>query len=272
MNQITGATRVYAILADPIHHVKTPQGINSLFQQAGVDAVMVPVHVAPTGLRKFIEGLREMQNFDGCVVTVPHKTAVISLCDALTPEAKHIGAANVLHRTAEGKLIGGMLDGEGFVAGLRSQGHEPKGLSVYLAGAGGAASAIAFALARAGVAKLTISNRSATKVEQLANRLQPLYPQLPVFIGSDDPRGHDLVVNATSLGLKDTDPLPLNTKLLQSTQLVAEIIMQPVQTALLSAALEKGCPIHYGAPMLSAQIGLMAAFMRGDRNMVGDVG
>ena len=257
MNQITGATRVYAILADPIRHVKTPQGINSLFQQAGVDAVMVPVHVAPTGLRKFIEGLREMQNFDGCVVTVPHKTAVISLCDALTPEAKHIG---------------GMLDGEGFVAGLRSQAHEPKGLSVYLAGAGGAASAIAFALARAGVAKLTISNRSATKVEQLANRLQSLYPQLPVFIGSDDPRGHDLVVNATSLGLKDTDPLPLNTKLLQSTQLVAEIIMQPVQTALLSAALEKGCLVHYGAPMLSAQIGLMAAFMRGDRNMVGDAG
>jgi len=270
MNQITGVTRIYAILADPIHHVKTPQGINSLFKQTAFDAVMVPVHIAPTGLRKFIEGLREVQNFDGCVVTVPHKTAVISLCDALTPESKHTGAANVLHRTADGKIIGGMLDGEGFVAGLRSHGHEPRGLSVYLAGAGGASSAIAFALARAGVAKLTISNRSTAKVEQLIERLKPLFPQLHVSIGSDDPTGHDLVVNATSLGLKVGDVLPLNTNLLEAKQLVAEIIMQPVQTALLSAALEKGCSVHYGAPMLSAQIGLMAAFMRGDTDMIGD--
>jgi len=270
MTQITGTTRVYAILADPIHHVKTPQGINNLFQKAGFDAVMVPIHVAPSGLATVLQGLREMRNFDGCVITVPHKSAVIPLCDALTPEARHIGAANVLHRTADGKLLGAMLDGEGFVAGLRSQGHEPQGLSVYLSGAGGAASAIAFALARAGASRLTIANRNTSKAQELIKRISNLYPNLPLSLGTDNPQGYQLVVNATSLGLNEGDSLPFNASLLEPKQLVAEIIMQPVETALLSAAIARGCPVHYGAPMLSSQIALMAAFMRGDANMVRD--
>ena len=155
-----------------------------------------------------------------------------------------------------------MLDGEGFVAGLRHEGIEPRGRSAYLAGAGGAASAIAFALACAGVSRLTIANRTTDKVRQLIERIRTVAPGVELLVGTDDPSRHDLVVNGTSLGLRGDDALPLDTARLHPEQTVAEIIMQPAETALLKEARARGCRIHMGAPMLASQIPLMAAFMR----------
>lgn len=263
MREITGNTQIFGILADPIHHVKTPQRINQLFAERQIDGVMVPLHVKPEGLAQAVQGLRMQQNLGGFIVTVPHKTAIVALCDDLTPEARLIGAANVVRRTTDGRLIGGMLDGEGFVNGLRSQGLDPAKRSTYLAGAGGAASAIAFALARAGVSRLTIANRTADKAQQLIDRIAVLHPSLNLVVGSENPADHDLVVNATSLGLHPSDALPLDVERLQPSQIVAEIIMQPAQTPLLVAAEKKGCRIHFGAPMLACQIELMAEFMGG---------
>jgi shikimate dehydrogenase len=130
-----------------------------------------------------------------------------------------------------------------------------------LAGAGGAANAIAFALAQAGISRLTIANRTRAKAEDLAGRLAGPFPNLQVDIGTPDPSGHDLVVNATSLGLKDGDPLPLDAACLTPDQIVAEIIMQPVTTALLAAAQARGCRIQPGQPMLDCQLALMAKFV-----------
>ena len=261
MSNITGSTRIFGILADPIHHVKAPQGINRLLDERHVDGVMVPIHVSVDGLEGLVQGLRRMHNLGGFVVTVPHKTAMPALCDELTPAAARIGAVNIVRRTPEGRLVGGMLDGDGFVAGLRSEGIEPAGRSAYLAGAGGAASAIAFALAQAGVTRLTIANRTPAKAAELIDRIALDFPDLKMVLGTDDPSGHDVVVNATSLGLRAGDPLPLNVECLAAWQTVAEIIMQPAETPLLVAAREKGCRIHFGAPMLACQVELMAAFM-----------
>jgi len=264
MHEITGNTRIMVILADPIHHVQTPQGINRLMRERGVDAVMVPFHVDPEGLADALQGLRRMRNFDGCVVTVPHKTAAPDLCDELTPAAARVGAVNVVRRLPDGRLLGGILDGEGFVAGLRREGIEPQGKTAYLAGAGGAASAIAFALAGAGVGRLTIANRTPEKARQLVVRLAPDFPAVEFVVGTNDPSSHDLVINATSLGLHEGDALPLDVNRLTPEQTAAEIIMQPVETRFLSAARKKGCRIQFGAPMLACQIELMAAFMLGE--------
>lgn len=259
---ITGHTRVFGILADPIGHVRTPQGINALCQAQGIDAVMVPLHVGAQDLPAVVQGLRALRNFDGLVVTVPHKSAMKNLCDALTPAAERIGAVNVVHRSADGRLLGDMLDGEGFVAGLRREGIEPRGQKVYLAGAGGAASAIAFALASAGVRQLTLANRSAEKVAQLIARLKASHPDLMVTMGSRDPSGHGLVVNGTSLGLKPGDALPLDTSALHANQVVVDIIMEPATTALMAQAQARGCRTLGGLPMLQCQLELMARFMR----------
>lgn len=261
MIKITGHTQVFAILADPIEHVKTPQGINHLLDINRLDGVMVPLHVTPEGLPDIVQGLRQIKNLGGFVVTVPHKTAMLRLCDELTPAASMIGAVNVVRRSCDGRLTGGMLDGEGFATGLYKAGIELKGKSVYLAGAGGAARAIAFALANANVAQLTISNRTSSKAAALIGCIASHFPGLSMTVGTDDPSGHDLIVNGTSLGLRPNDALPLNVSQLTSRQIVAEIIMQPAKTPLLLAASQKGCQIHFGAPMLACQIELMAAFM-----------
>jgi shikimate dehydrogenase len=261
MHDITGRTRVFAILADPIHQVKAPQGLNRIMAERGVDGVMVPLHVAAADLATVLAGLRAVQSFGGAIITVPHKTAIVPLLDRVSDAAGLVGAVNAVRREPDGRLVGEILDGAGFVAGLRAAGHEPRGRSAYLAGAGGAANAIAFALAEAGVTRLTVHNRTPARVEDLFARLRRLFPALPLAPGGPDPAGHDLVVNATSLGLRPDDSLPLDPAGLEPDQLVAEIIMQPAETPLLAAAAARGCRTHPGLPMLEGQLALMADFL-----------
>jgi len=263
--EVTGHTRMFAILADPIGHIRTPQAINRWCREQGVDAVMMPVQVAPANLALMLDAFRAMKNLDGFVVTVPHKVAIVDLLDEVAPHARAIGAVNCVRREADGRLIGTMLDGLGFVEGLRRHGIDPSGMSVYLAGAGGAANAVAFALAEAGITRLAIANRTRDKVVDLAHRLAAHCPALAVEPAPVSPGGFDLVVNATSLGLRSDDPLPLDISELAPAQIVADVIMNPDETALLLAARARGCRIHKGHPMLLAQVDLMARHMRASR-------
>jgi shikimate dehydrogenase len=257
---ITGLTRVYGILADPIAQVRTPQALNALMRARGIDGVLVPLHVPADGLRALLAGIRAWQNFGGFIATVPHKPAMIELCDEATPRAKAIGAANAVRRNADGTLSADMLDGDGFIAGLAASGIQTRDAAVFLAGAGGAANAIAFALAAAGIAALTIHNRTARRAQELVDRLAVAYPAFTATVG-DDPHGHDLVVNATSLGMKSGDNLPLDTSRLEERMTVAEIIMQPEMTPLLAAARARGCRIQPGLPMLTGQVEAMVRFL-----------
>lgn len=257
-------------MADPIEQVMTPEAINHLFSKQGFNGAMVPVQVSSENLPIVVTGLREIKNLDGFVVTVPHKVDMFSLCDEVTDEAGAIGAVNVVHRTAEGKLLGAMFDGQAFVGSLQSAGLELEGRSVYLCGAGGAASAIAIALSKASIARLTIFNRTVDSANQLLKRIAAINPAIEVRLGISDPSGHDLVVNATSLGMKISDPLPCDAEKLSTKQCVAEIIMKPVETRLLAIAQKRGCKVYYGAPMLSAQIQLMADFMRNGNSVSND--
>jgi shikimate dehydrogenase len=257
---ITGHTKIYAIISDPVGHVRAPEVFNEFFAQNNSDAVLIPIHVAPEGLKAVLTAFRAMKNLGGIVVTVPHKTVIAALCDELGDAGRAIGSVNAVRREADGRLIGNMFDGAGFVAGLRSQGHDPAGRRTLLVGAGGAAGAIAFALAEAGVASLTIANRTRSKAEEIVARVTRFFPDRPIRVGTADPTGHDIVINATSLGLKPGDPLPLDTERLVPSMIVAEIIMKPETTALLAAAKAKGCAVHYGRHMLDQQISLIARF------------
>ncbi|WP_100964825.1 shikimate dehydrogenase [Bosea sp. FBZP-16] len=261
MTDISGHTRVYALLADPVHHVLTPQKLNALMQERGHDGVMVPVHVAPADLDTVVAGLKGMKSLGGFVVTVPHKTAIVALCDEVSRQAQLVGAVNCVRRAADGRLIGEILDGLGFVAGLRREGFEPSGRRVLLLGAGGAANAVAFALAEAGVASLAIANRTRAKSQDLARRLAQAFPELRVELDNPDSAECDIVVNGTSLGLAAGDALPVDASRLSPDYIVADVIMQPRLTALLAAAQARGCRIHYGLPMLECQLELMADFM-----------
>jgi shikimate dehydrogenase len=263
MTAITGKTRFYCVIADPIRHVKAPEFMNQHFAAHGIDSVLVGLHVTAANFATALQGLRTFENLDGFITTVPHKTVMLDHCDEVTPAAAQVGSVNVVRRTADGRFIGDILDGKGFVAGLRQNGIEPTGQRVYLAGAGGAGRAIAFALAEADVAHLTIANRTRQKAQELRERIADAYPRLSLSVGDMNPSNHDIVVNGTSLGLHAGDELPCDVTGLTPSQIVAEIIMDPVETPLLIAARRVGCRLHYGAPMFKCQMEMMAAFLSG---------
>lgn len=258
---ITGKTRVFGCIADPIDHVRAPMVFNPLFESRGIDAVMVPVHVAPDRLEAAIAGLKAQRNFGGMAVTVPHKLRLMELCDEVGRQGSLVGAVNAVRFDAERRMVGDNFDGAGFVAGMRAEGHEVTGRAVLQLGAGGAGRAIAFALADAGVSRLVIHNRTRAKAEELAAAVSAAYPAIPVTVGDAEPDGCEIVINTTSSGLHDSDPLPIDEAHLTADLLISEIIMIPERTKLLERALEKGCKVHYGRHMLDHQITLIGEFL-----------
>jgi shikimate dehydrogenase len=269
---ITGRTLIYGIIADPIAQVRTPEVLNRFFAERQVDAVVVPLHLAAADLAAAWPAFRRLRNLGGLIVTVPHKAAVLDLCDEIGEAARLVGAANAVRREADGRMVCEMFDGRGFLGGLRAEGIDPAGRRVLLAGAGGAARAIAFALAGAGCARLTVANRTASKAEDLADRVRRAFPGCEAVAAPADPSGHDLIVNATSLGLRPDDPLPLDVERLRPEMTVAEVVMKPEQTALLAAAKVRGCRLHLGRHMLDAQVRLLADFLGACGEESGKVG
>ena len=164
---ITGTTRLYAIIGDPITHVRTPMAFNEYFQANNIDAVCLPVLIGRDDLPNGWTGLKSIANLDGFIVTAPHKAEAARLCDHLDGDGVHTGVVNTVRRDADGGFSGTLLDGRGFVRGLIKQGHAVKGRRFYIAGAGGAGTALAFALADAGAAALTIHNRTRPRAEKL---------------------------------------------------------------------------------------------------------
>ncbi|MGH7893913.1 MAG: shikimate dehydrogenase family protein [Candidatus Binatia bacterium] len=258
---ISGRTSLLVIVADPVEQARSPSLVNAALVARGRDAVMVAFHVKAGDLARVIEGLRAVHGFKGGIVSMPHKSAVVGLLDDVMPEGRQVGACNVIRRDPAGRLVGTMFDGEGFVAGLRGAGHDVAGKRVFLAGAGGAASGIAFAMGKHGAAALTIHNRTAAKAQTLAARVRTAWPALSVAAGGPDPTGHDVVVNATSLGMRAGDPLPFDVAGLAPGMLAAEIVIHPTVTPLLAEAAKRGCALQHGEPMLAAQIDLMIDFM-----------
>ncbi|MDE3876985.1 shikimate dehydrogenase [Sinorhizobium meliloti] len=259
--RITGTTRVVVHLAYPSHHLRTPTYFNAYCTDHGQNAVLVPWQVAPENLAMAFEGLRRIESLAGVIVTIPHKTSVAGLCDSLSDTAGFLGVANVARRTPDGRFHGEMFDGAGFVQGLVREGRSIKGRNALLLGAGGAATGIAEALVRGGVARLAIANRSMDKAEELAARLRGAFAGHDVIAAPANAHGFDLVVNGTSLGMKTSDPLPVDPATLKPGALVAEVVMEPDVTPLLRLASERGCGTHRGVHMITGQIELLARFL-----------
>jgi shikimate dehydrogenase len=260
MPAISGTTRLYVVLGDPVAQVRSPALMNPLFAQLGIDAVLVPVHVTPAHLAQVVGGLRCAGNVDGIFVTVPHKAAVVGLADRCSPMVEVTGSANALRREADGSWYAENFDGSGFVAGLIGAGHDPKGSRVALVGAGGAGSAIAAALLAAGADRLSVCDQDTAKLAGLRARLDAHWPGRTDTSATPHLAGADIVVNATPLGLKPDDPLPFRPALLPAGSVVADIIMSPHETRLLVAAAARGHDIHHGIHMLDGQLDSYRAF------------
>lgn len=249
---IKGTTQLYASVGDPIAAVKSPELLNRLFCEQRVDAVCVPFWVKAGDLSAFVAGARAMRNLSGLLVTMPHKQAMLSFVDELHPTALQAGALNIIRCDDEGRWIGGMFDGVGCVLGMQWEGHHPANRSVLLVGAGGAGRAIAFAVAEAGARSLTIFDIDERRADELARSVAAA-TACATSSGAPDPRGHEIVINATALGMQPGDAMPVDPDRLEPGSFVVDIITTPDPTPLCRAARERGCRAQGGRPMHEGQ-------------------
>ena len=262
MPWVTGTTRFFGTIAHPADHVRAPMVFNPIFAERGLDHVMVPIDAPPGSLVEIVAALRAIPNFGGMAVTIPHKMEIAALCDTLGLAARLTGAVNAVRFDADGGMHGDNFDGQGFVAGLHHQGHDPAGKDVLIMGAGGAARAIALALCEAGVGRLRISNRTSQKADEIVTALKEIGQHSQAETAVDhDGAGVDMIVNTTSLGLHDGDRLPIALDAVDPETLIAEIIMVPERTAWLADAEARGLATHYGRHMLDCQIELIGNFI-----------
>ncbi|WP_347554229.1 shikimate dehydrogenase [Robbsia sp. KACC 23696] len=251
---ISGKTTLIAHLGYPTEGFKAPLIYNPWFDKQGIDAVVVPMGVVPDDYRSFIPTLFKLTNITGALVTMPHKIVTSELMDEVTPTAAIAGACNAILKRPDGSLLGDQFDGAGFVRGVLRKGKVLQGARVLVLGSGGVGSAIAASLAGAGVAEMMLFDTQTQSVDALAGRLKQHYPALRVDVGSRDPHGYDLIVNATPLGMKEGDPIPFDVDRIAPETFVGEVVMTKVYTPLLQAAREKGCQVQVGTDMLYEMI------------------
>jgi shikimate dehydrogenase len=260
--EITGKTRVWVHLAHPSAHVRATQTFNRAFHERELDVVAVSIDVAPPDMPPLVRGLKGWRNLAGIGVTMPHKGPIADVCDEIVGLGKLIKSVNAIRREPDGRLVGANTDGSGFVTGLTQAGHDLAGKRVLLVGIGGAGRAIAFALAQAGAGELTLCNRTAATAKEVAVQIAEAFPKTKTSVGLPDPTGFSIVINATPLGMKDGDALPLDVSKLTPNMVVAEIIIMPERTRLVVEAERRGCRVHLGLPMLTCQIDEVITFLR----------
>jgi shikimate dehydrogenase len=251
---LSGRTKLIAHLGHPTESFKAPLIYNPWFEHVGADVVVVPMGVKAGDLAGFFRPLFGLSNILGALITMPHKVEVVGLLDEVSTAVKVAGSCNAVRVAADGRLVGDMFDGEGFVRGVRRKGRDLVGARALVVGAGGVGSAIAASLAGAGVEALGLHDTRSAVVEELAARLATHHPALGVVTGSADPDGYDIVVNATPLGMSDGDPLPLDVTRIAPTALVGEVVMKETFTPFLRAARARGCEVQVGTDMLFEMI------------------
>jgi len=260
LEHLSGETRLFPIIGDPIKFVKSPQRLTSGFEARGHNALCMPMQVAEADLEAVMAGLTRTPNVDGLLVTMPHKFTAFARCATSSERARMLGVVSVMRRNPDGTWHGDNLDGLAFVKAQIDEGAHPQGARVLLVGAGGAGSAIAIALLEAGVRELIIHDTDETRTAKLLGLLSG-FAKGRVIGGPADPTGCDMVCNATPMGMAAGDPLPVAANLLVSSMFVGDVIAGHGVTPFLQAAQAAGCKTANGVQMVEAVQEMMLDFM-----------
>ncbi|MEM3704184.1 MAG: shikimate dehydrogenase [Candidatus Bathyarchaeia archaeon] len=255
--EISGKTKVCAVVGDPIEHSLSPLIHNAAFQHLKLDFIYVAFRVKKEELRNAVQGIRSL-NIHGFNVTMPHKIAIIKYLDEVDPTAKAIGTVNTVFN-ADGKLIGFSTDGIGALNALKNNQVEPRGKRLLLLGAGGAAKAIAYQLAHE-VEEIRILNRTEGKAKKLAKFLREKFNKKIIgeVLSSKLLREHlkevDILINATSVGMHpNSDQTLVEREWLRPNLAVMDIVYDPLETRLIKDAKTVGAKVVHGTEMLVFQ-------------------
>lgn len=256
--------RLFGIFGYPLSHTLSPSMQEAAFRFYGWKDPYLVFELSPAAFQKAMRGLRSIL-LDGFNVTVPYKEKVIPYLDVLTEKARLIGAVNTVYRKA-GKWFGTNTDVDGFLRSLKEDGgFRPKGKRILLLGAGGAARAVTYGLAHEGAKSITITDLHEEKADAVIGHFRLIFPRT-VFLkirGEETPlretlREADLVVNATTVGLKASDRALLAREWIPKASgkrriFFYDLIYHPSRTRLLREAAGKGHRTSNGLGMLLYQ-------------------
>jgi len=255
---IVGSTSVYLLPGDPVTNVRLPRMFNAVFERCGIDAVMVPVQVAKRDLAVFVKAAFLARNVRGMAIAPPHKPLLVDLLDGCGLFGRVAGSVNVVRRIANGELEGDLFDGEGLLGALDHYNIPFRGKRVLILGAGVSAAAIGVALAEGGTVNgaehIAFHDIVAGKAAGVAAQLDAFFDATTVAVDSSDPAGYDLVVNATSLGLKPDDALPVDVARMEPHAALFDILLRNQPTPLVRAARARGLHAQAGFEMLVQQM------------------
>ncbi|MHA1523572.1 MAG: shikimate dehydrogenase family protein [Alphaproteobacteria bacterium] len=257
---VRGSTLLTGTVGDPVYPIRAPEVMGPWFAARKIDAVWLTFHVSPDDLPGFIAGARAMQNLAGFTVTMPHKQTILGHLDEITQRARNVGAANLVRREAGGRLVGDTVDGVGFTDGLERAKVPVAGQVVWLLGAGGVGSAIAFAIAELAPECLILEDRDPARAQRLKTRLANVFPTVKFAVGPVDLASVDIAINATPVGMNAGDPLPFDPADLSPSATVVDVIMTPEVTPLMRRATTQTRIVLGGRSMLDGQLARYAAF------------
>jgi shikimate dehydrogenase len=246
--------KLYGVIGDPIAHSMSPAMHNDAFEKYELDATYVPFHVTPENLQDAVKGFKAI-HLSGLSITVPHKTAIMPFLDEIDPLAEAIGAVNTMVNEG-GRFIGYNTDGLGYLKGIKQVVPSFIDRKMLLIGAGGAARAIYFTMAQAGLKNIDIANRTLSQAEFLVENCP--FPKNSEVLSLKDAENqlskYDIIVQTTSIGMHpNVDSSPISVDHLKPTAFVSDIIYTPLETKLLRDAKQKGARTQNGLPMFTHQ-------------------
>ncbi|WP_027720602.1 shikimate dehydrogenase [Maridesulfovibrio zosterae] len=239
--------RLFGIIGHPLGHTMSPRLHNWAFEQYKIPAVYMTWPTAPEKVKNFMQSFRNLP-ISGASVTIPHKLSVINYIDQLTPRAKAVGAVNTLYWRND-HIVGDNTDTAGVSEPLRPHCSQVK--KALLIGAGGAARAAIYGLKSLNIKEIFITNRTKSKADDLAKEFK-------ISVIDWDNRGDqhfDLIVNSTALGMsgkfEKINPMIMAEQ--DSNTIIYDLVYNPLETALIKEATEKGCTIIHGIEMFLHQ-------------------
>lgn len=246
-------SKIFAVIGDPIDHSLSPNIHNVAFRELNLDCSYIAYRIPKEELEEGVESLKKIK-IDGFNVTIPHKVEMMKYLDKLDESCSIIGAVNTV-TNENGILKGYNTDMDGFLDPFKKRKINLKDLRVLLLGAGGAARAIVAGFAKEHVQSITIANRTlenANKLVEFSNKIGLNANTIKIDEIGDTAKNYDVIVNATSVGLKN-EPSPISLNSINSKTIVYDIVYIPMNTDFIKRAKEKDAVIIYGYEMLLGQ-------------------
>lgn len=257
-SRFQGDATVYLIPGDPVSNVRLPRMFDAVFERFGIDAVLLPMQVSKRDFAVFFRAAFLARNVGGMVIAPPHKPLVIDLLDACGLAGRIAGSVNVVRRTDNNALEGDLFDGDGLLDALDHYAMPYRGKRVLVLGAGVTAAAIGTALveggATHGVSHIAFYDTAPGKAERVAAKLDSFFAADVIAAFSNAPEGYDLVINATTSGLSEDDPLPFDVARMDDGAALFDTLLRNQPTPLVRAARARGLHAQAGFEMLIQQM------------------